>query len=179
MGRKETNDALLDLEDLVASICEFEEMVRPVLLRGRFDSGQRVHRKGEYGEMDGTPSTHYSDPTGEDAVFWHDWKVDATAKTVRAMCDALHKWRTMAKWLTDELRDVDVAKRAKRTIPDCMACGDPCFGGVRGGFDDKCRKRWEEIGRPDRLKFIAMVKKDREANNTSPGVETRENAGQG
>lgn len=44
----------------------------------------------------------------------------------------------------------------------CEACGDWCSGAandrLRSGFDDKCRKRWERYGRPDRGMFVAQVR---------------------
>ena len=44
-----------------------------------------------------------------------------------------------------------------------MACGDPCLSRVQAGFDEKCYWRWKREGRPDRVKFIATVRKERDA----------------
>ena len=160
MNRSEQNRALRELDALVNTVKEFDPLAREAIMRGRFSSGQRRHFKGELGEMDGTPGPHYSDPTGDDAV-WDEIR-DTTGKIISDMATAIGQWRVMAQWIKN-LSNTDVVARAERTIPDCMACGDPCLGRVQGGFDEKCYWRWKREGRPDRVKFIADVRKERDA----------------
>ena len=161
MKRSEQNQALRDLDALVEMVSsdDFRDTMRHVIMRGRFSSGQRLQQKGELGEMAGTPAPAVGDPTGEEAC-WGEVP-DPTGKTIMKMADSLNKWLSMAKWIQN-LSSTDVAERAEKSIPDCLACGDPCLSGVRSGFDDKCRKRWDRLGRPDRNQFIALVKAERE-----------------
>ena len=82
MGRTEDVQALQDLDELVAAVLFLDLMVRPVLVRNRYSSGQRVHHRGELAEMEGTPPPHYSDPTG-DAAVWNEELPDGIGKTLR------------------------------------------------------------------------------------------------
>lgn len=163
MGRREDNDALRDLTELVDLMPELEDRLRLLLKRNRFDSGQKIHRRGEFAEMEGTQTTHYNDPTGETAIYCDDWKTDSVFKTIRAMAASLHKWLEMAKWMQD-LSSTDVVKRAEKTVPNCVACQEPCNGKVRAGFDDKCYMRYMRIpgSQRDRHAFIAMVQREQQ-----------------
>ena len=150
MDRAEQNRALRDLDKLVEDIGAFGASARSVILRNRFSSGQKHHKRGELAEMEGTPGPHHNDPTGEDAV-WAE-KADSVGKTITAMSDALSKWGVMAQWVLD-LSSTDVAERAKRTVPDCLACGKPVEGRVISGYDRSCYDKWVYQGRPDRMRF--------------------------
>src|SRR5665213_798135 len=87
-NRMDQNRILDDLDELVAGLAEFQQGARLVLVRSRFTSGQRKHKPGEMGEMEGTQATHYGDPTGEAAAWNADAgsdgaeMVDAIAKTI-------------------------------------------------------------------------------------------------
>lgn len=155
----DVNRAVRQLEELVPDIIEFGSEARLAVIRNRWSSGQRTHQRGELAEMTGTPGTHYSDPTGEDAVF--EEVKDGVGSTIADLCSTIRNAHAITKWLL-KLSSTDVVERAERSIPDCMACGEPCLTGVRSGFDDRCRKRWERLGRPDRNQFIAMVKREKE-----------------
>lgn len=160
MNRAEQGEALKDLDELIATIADpgFADDVRHVIMRARFTTGQRQHKSGELAEMEGSPGPYSSDPTGEDAC-WSEM-ADATGKTVSAMCQSLSKWLEMAKWIRN-LSSTDVVERAKKTVPDCLACGEPVQGRVHSGFDRSCYDRWDRSGRPDRLRFINQVKNER------------------
>lgn len=166
MNRSQQNQALKDLQELIVTVGDFEEDVRHVLMRDHFSSGRRLHTKGELGEMEGTPPPYTSDPTGEDAC-WEERHDDDIGKTISKMATGLRQWLTMAQWIRD-LSSVDVVARAQRTVPDCLACGDPCLDGVRSGFDQKCYKRFTRAGRPDRVVFIAGIKATRRAQAEAP-----------
>ena len=135
-------------------------MVRPVLVRNRYSSGQRVHHRGELAEMEGTPPPHYSDPTG-DAAVWNEELPDGIGKTLRGLARVLAGSAELTRWLID-LASTDVVKRAERSIPRCLACNDECYGRVYAGLDPKCYSRWIRAGRPDRMKFIAEIQAELE-----------------
>ena len=163
--RQEQNKALRDVEALAGLMPQLLKEARHVILRNDYTSGQRQHQSGELGatkpthvDMTGTPPPYSGDPTGEDAC-WEEMP-DATGKAISRLCEMLGKCLDSALAIHD-LSNTDVRVRATRTIPDCLACGDPCLDGVRSGFDDKCRKRWDRLGRPDRNQFIAMIKEER------------------
>jgi hypothetical protein len=158
VNRSQQNKAIKDLQELVATIQDFEEDASHVILRDHFTSGQRLHLKGELGEMEGTPPPYTSDPTGEEAC-WSERSEDI-GKTITKMATSINQWLTMAKWIRD-LSAVDVVARAQRTVPDCLACGDPCLTRVVSGFDDKCYQRFVRAGRPDRTVFINATKASR------------------
>ena len=169
MKKLDQIQALRDLEELILIIDEdFGDAAREAILRGLHSSGQRVHKKGEFGEMEGMPGLHHSDPTGEEAIW--DERSDRVEKLIVGLARNIRNSLTTAKWICD-LSSTDVVERAKRTIPDCMACGDPCIGGVRGGFDWKCYKKWLRTGRPDRNYFIAITKLAKiEQESVTPAV---------
>src|ERR1022692_3950443 len=127
MNRSDQNRALRDLDSLVYIVNELGVTGREILLRGRFSSGQRLRRKGELAEMEGTPGPHYNDPTGDDAV-WSEEVRDVTGKVISDMATAMHQWLVMATWLR-KLAGTDVRVRAEQTIPDCLACGKQCLEG--------------------------------------------------
>jgi len=157
MDRKQQNQALSDLDEFVVFVARIGERrndLEQIILRGRFTSGMRRRRRGDFGEMEGTPAPYYADPTGEEAIF--DELADYTSKQIHTAVVAIKKITSVCKDLLD-LSKVDVRERAERTIPDCLACGDPCVNRVIAGFDDKCYKRWQRAGRPDRAEFIAAT----------------------
>lgn len=156
MDRADNNRSLKDWDALVADVAAVDPFVRSILTRTRFGSGQKVHRRGELAEMDGTPGPSYNDPTGEDAV-WNQEIEDTTRKAIAGVAKTLHNARVMLEWVQD-LSSTDVKKRAKLTVPNCLACDEPCHGRVRAGFDTKCFDEWVALGRPDRLQFINTVK---------------------
>ena len=169
MERSEQNQALRDLDelvDLLTKLSEFHGNIRTVVMRSRFGSGERHHRAGElaaklstHEDMTGTPGPAQSDTTGEDACW--DERRDKTSNSIAKLKDTLLNAKATAEIILD-LSNIDVERRAKRTVPDCLACGDPCHGGVRNGFDDKCRKRWDRMGRPDRGTFVYLVKHEKD-----------------
>ena len=157
--RVDQNRALKDLEDLTAGLATFYQGAKQLLLRGRYSSGRRKHTPGELAEMEGTPSTHYADTTGESAI-WDEDITDGIARTIADLAQTIRSANSIKEWLL-ALSSTDVVERAKRTIPDCMACEDACVGRVLAGFDEKCYKRWVRTGRPDRNVFIAAVRRER------------------
>jgi len=130
-----------------------------VILRNDFSSGQRLHRPGELGGMTGTPAPHYGDPTGEEAC-WEEMS-DATGQAINRLCEKLNECLNAALSIHD-LSNTDVRVRAKKTMPDCLACGDQCVDRVLSGFDEKCYKRWTRGGRGDRAAFIAKTQAARD-----------------
>ena len=159
MGRPEDNQALRDLDELVSIVLQLDVLARPILVRNRFTPGRRYHEKGELAEMEGTPPPHYADPTGDNAVWPEDF-TDSIGKTLRGLARVIGGAGALTKWLVD-LSSTDVTKRVERTIPNCLACGDPCLGRVLSAFDEKCYKRWIRGGRIDRAKFIAQIQAER------------------
>jgi hypothetical protein len=157
--RKEQNRAKQAWDDLKVAIDRLDPFVTTVLLRATYSHGMRKDVKIPKGQREhGTPPPAWNDPTGETAIRHEDH--DAGELMIVAMADNIHRALNIAQSVI-AITPVDVAERAERTVPDCLACGDPCHGGVRKGFDDKCRKRWERIGRPERGEFIAMVRRER------------------
>lgn len=156
MNRPLQNRALKDLQELCADLIDMEKDLRVVLVRGRFEPAPRQPPWKADDRMKGTPPPYTSDPTGEEAICGAQ-AVDEISKTVIALADDLSRCRTTAKRLRD-LASIDVAARAERTMPDCLACGDQCVERVYSGFDQKCFKRWTGMRRPDRMKFIAAIK---------------------
>lgn len=151
------------------------ERIREILVRDRFTPGQKVHKKGELAEMEGTPGPHYSDPTGDDAC-WAQEVRDPTHQVIQGLARTFRNANTILNWVWD-LNNWDVKKRAERTIPPCMACGDLIYGRVKAGFcSNKCYPRWTRSGRPDRLMFIktvqaevaAQVAKESASSTSSP-----------
>ncbi len=170
MKRPDQNRALKDLQELVATIVDFEQDVRGILLRNQFQPARAATPWPPNDPMKGTGPPYYGDPTGEEAIA-DDERLEDIAKTITKMAQALHQWNEMAQWMKN-LAGTDVVARAERTVPDCMACGDPCVERVRSGFDDKCYKRWTREHRPDRLKFITKIK----AEKVAAGQEVDTNA---
>ena len=168
MNRSEQNEALGHLDELVnlaSHLGRFQSDIQALILRNTFSSGQRKRKRGELGEMEGSPAPFHGDPTGETAVW--DELSDKTTRDITNMAMLIRKFNVLAKDVLSR-SVVDVEERAVRTIPDCLACGDPCVGRVLGGFDEKCWRRWDRSGRPDRLAFINETKLKR-------GMSTDEN----
>ena len=160
MPRPRQNKALKDLQELVSIIRDddFEAIVAQIIMRDTFVEKRRAAKWADGDPEKGTPPPHVGDPTGEEAVSDKEQQ-DALAKSVRKLASDLTNWLAWAKNIRDR-GDFDPMKRAERTVPDCLACGDPIPGRVRSGFDGKCFKRWNDAHRPDRYKFIAKVKSE-------------------
>ena len=159
MNRSEQNQALKDWDFFLSTARELDPMMRELLLRNRFSTGQRRRFRGELGEMDGEPEPHYSDPTGDEAV-WSE-KRDRIGDIITYLAKDLGRCHTTAEWLI-EIGNESVVQRAERSVPDCLACGEPSPGRIVGGFDDKCYKRWQRAGRPDRLAFIRETRQQQD-----------------
>ena len=165
--RQEQNQAIRDIQTLGEIMPDILTKCVQVIKRNDFTNGALYREKGELGphpkkpwqeDMTGHGPPTWGDPVGETAC-WDESKHDPTGKIITAMCDAMGQWVTMAELLQSQT-NIDVRDRAKRTMPDCLACGDQCLDGVRSGFDGKCYKRWTRSGRPDRSQFIATVKRE-------------------
>lgn len=164
VDRKQQNRALAELDEFMSHIedpATLRARIEMVIMRGRHSSGIRWRKRGQLGEMNGTPPPYYGDPTGEEAIW--DELFDHTSKQIHSVVIMLRKINTIAAELKD-LSNMDVEKRALRSIPDCLACGDPCVARVISGFDDKCYKAWQRAGRPDRAKFIRDMQTRRNVN---------------
>ena len=161
-SRYQNNQAIKDLDELVATLNEFDQMVRPVLVRNRFTTGQRTYRSEDLKKdgVKGESEPSYGDPTGEDAVF--DERFDGIENTLSDLATSVANAKSIAKWILD-LSSTDVKERAQKTVPDCMACGEPCLGRVLAGFDEACWKQWTRGGRPDRASFIRGVRERKAA----------------
>lgn len=159
MKRPDQNQALKDLQELVAIIIDFEQDVRGILLRNQFQPVRVATPWRSDDPMKGTGPPYYGDPTGEEAIA-DDERLEDIAKTISKMAQALHQWNEMAQWMKN-LAGTDVVARAERTMPSCLACGDQCIDRVFSGFDQKCFQRWTREHRPDRYKFIAKIKSER------------------
>ncbi len=165
--RQQQNRALKDVQILADLMPHLLKEATHVILRNDFASGQRAHKQGELGadpkkpwqeDMTGTPPPHHGDPTGEDAC-WEEMS-DDTGRAISNLCEKLTECLNSALNIHG-LSNTDVRIRAKRTMPDCLACGDQCIERVVSGFDLKCYNRYLRLGRPDRAGFIAMVRIER------------------
>lgn len=155
MDRKSQNNTLSEFNELENRLIALRPLILEVLVRATGDSGLR-RNVGKRGDLEsGTPPPYYADPTGEIAM--RRQFADSLELKIRSMSEHLHYALNLAKNILD-ITPPDVAERAKREVPDCMACGDPCHGRVRSGFDDKCYTRWLRAGRPDRAAFISHIK---------------------
>ena len=141
MKRRDQNQAIKDFGLLKALIAEMDEFLLEVLSRGTFTSGQRKRDGGELApELKGTLA--YIDPTGETAIS--DELADSVTSDVAAMVGHITFALNIAKHVISITPD-DVAERAKRSVPDCAACGDPISGKIfYGRWDDKCRQRFRK-----------------------------------
>lgn len=160
MGREEDNRTLAALDDLIAVVNDpaWQSRIKRLVVRNRFTPGQKLRRRGEMGVMEGIPGPHYSDSTGDDAV-WSEEIEDPTGKAIAGMARTVRNLDALAANIF-ELSTIDPEKRARRSVPDCLACGQPCHGGVRSGFCDRCRKEWDRLHRPDRGEFMARVRRE-------------------
>ena len=147
------------------AIAELDPVITTVLLRGTHDSGVRRSLPDvDAGDSETPP---WNDETGETAI--RKPIGDAVEKSITALATAVHRALNIAKAIIaikaeDDLITTNVAVKE---VPACLACGDLCYGGVRHGFDDKCRKRWDRAGRPDRGEFTALVQRERAMNAKS------------
>ncbi len=168
MNRRQQDRALKDWTALKQAVEELDDVVSPVLLRGTFDTGQRLAKydgkgKPQYAEQK-TQMTSYNDSTGETAI--KDEIGDSVHDYVMSMVSNIGNALNAAKQIMS-ITPKDVADRAKRDVPDCAACGDPVSGKLfYGRWDDKCRKRfsrWVDNGNaPDeKLRFEVMVQNER------------------
>ena len=159
MTRRDDNRAIKDYDELVTMLVDGRDEVCRILVRNRFTSGQKMHSKGEFGEMEGEVDPHVSDPTCL-AALW-DERVDLVSEKIVDAARKVHDTRSIVKWIR-ELSNLDATKMDGQPVPDCPACGDPCTGRVLNGvFDEKCYKRWERAGRPDRDEFIDRIQTKR------------------
>lgn len=159
MRRRDQNQAAREWSELKTALGMLDPIVTTVLLRGTHDAGIRRSIPSSDDDPERkTPPPTWADPTGEAAI--REEFGDDVEKSIVALAAAVHRALNIAKVITS-ITPADVVERASRTVPDCMACGDPCYGGVRNGFDEKCRKRWDRAGRPDRGEFMFMIKRER------------------
>jgi hypothetical protein len=149
--------------ELLNSIAAFQDDIQAVIMRNRFSSGMRRRKRGELGELEGWGPPYYGDPVGEEAMF--DEVADHTTKQINSIASMVRTINKICKDLLSQSQ-IDVRRRALHTIPDCLACGDPCVARVIAGFDDKCYKAWQRQGRPDRMKFIREVQAKRSVAST-------------
>ena len=166
MNRKEQNAALKDLERLDGIAAELKLLGAEVLARGRFGTGIYVAPKTPHDPERQTPPPAYNDETGEHATSRE--LSDEVTKLIVTMADNIHKALNIAEHIVSiVVVPADVGERAKTTIPDCGACGDPIVGKIHyGRWDDKCRmrfKRWVEDGNaPDeKIRFELLVRTER------------------
>lgn len=165
MERAQQQQAMKDLAALVDLFANREDDIRALLLRDRFSTGQRLHKRGELGEMTGTPTPHTQDPTGETATW--DEVPDAAGKMISAMARSMRQWMRIVDWFLS-LDGTDVVVRAQRTVPDCLACGQPVEGKVISGYDRSCYDRWVYLERPDRHAFAMRRKAELADKSESP-----------
>lgn len=163
MERREQSQAMRDAEDLGLIVDDLVVAAQEVFVRNRFSSGEKVRPKKkekDFGDL--TPPPAYADPTGEGAILNYDGeRVDGIEVEIKALATTIRNALVSARRMVD-MANEDVSVRAMRTVPDCLACGDPCHGRIRSGFDEKCYKRWIRAQRPDRVLFITGVKQERE-----------------
>lgn len=171
MRSRDVNKALKDWKDLKRTVALLDPHMGELLVRGLFGQGHRWELPDAEPEI-GTVSTstysrkggfnHWRDLTGEEAIREPEER-DKVERVVIALAESIHHSLNLAKVLAQVAPEVcdfpkELVGRKGRTIPFCQACGAPCFGGARHGFDNKCRMRWERAGRPDRVEFIALMK---------------------
>ena len=160
MRRRDQNQAAREWSELKTAFEMLDPIVTTVLLRGTHDSGiRRALPNAEPGDSETPP---WNDETGETAI--RQPQGDAVEKSIVALAAAVHRALNIAKAIIEITPEdgLAVVDRSVKSVPDCLACGDPCYEGVRHGFDDKCRKRWNRAGKPDRGEFIALVKRERD-----------------
>ena len=160
MDRREQNQAARDWIALKDAVDTLDPIITTVLLRGTYDSGiRRSWPDIEPGDSEKPP---WADETGETAIR-QAVQYDAVERSIAALAAAVHRALNIAKSILDIEPEMDMTNvgRPVRVDPACLACGDPCVGGARNGFDNKCRMRWHRAGRPDRGEFIALVQRER------------------
>lgn len=147
--RQEQNQAIRDIQTLYEIMPDILTKAVQVIKRNDFTTGSRHHEKNELApdptkpwqeDMTGQSPPTWGDPTGEEAC-WEESEADRTGKIISAMCVAMGQWLTMAESLQDQT-NIDVTVRAKRTMPDCLACGQPILGRVISRYDRSCYDRW-------------------------------------
>ena len=160
MRRRDQNQGRRDYDEFRQAIEMLDPIITTVLLRGTHDSGiRRALPDVEPGDSETPP---WNDETGETAI--RQPQGDTVEKRIEALVALVHNALNIAKGIIEITSEDDLitGNVAVKSVPDCPACGDPCYGGVRNGFDDKCRKRWDRMGRPDRGEFIALVVRERD-----------------
>ena len=159
MRRREQNQAARDWIALKDAVASLDPIITTVLLRGTYDSG--IRRSLPDVEPGDSEKPAWADETGETAIR-QAVQYDAVEKSVVAMAAAINRALHIAESIVAITPEMDMTNigRTVLVVPDCLACGVPCKGGVRHGFDDKCRKRWDRAGRPDRGEFISMVQRE-------------------
>lgn len=156
-------ELMQDWMNIYSLLNEMDKTVRGVLIRDRFTPGTKVKKRGELGKtegtkigMDGTPPPHYNDPTGDSAI-WSEEIRDTTHVDIRGLWQTIRNAHNTLTRLND-LSNTDPKKRAERTLPDCLACGEQILGRNRGGFCSRCHAVWLRAERPDRVLFVTAVK---------------------
>ena len=163
MRRRDQNQAAREWSELKTALGMLDPIVTTVLLRGTHDAGIRRSIPSSDDDPERkTPPPTWADPTGEAAI--REEFGDDVEKSIVALAAAVHRALNIAKAIIEITPEdgLAVVDRSVKSVPDCLACGDPCYEGVRHGFDDKCRKRWNRAGKPDRGEFIALVKRERD-----------------
>ena len=166
MKRRDQNIAQKEWDALKLMWAELDTVVSRVILRGTHDSGIRKSFKSVKGDReDKTPPPAYADPTGESAI--RDGVADKVEHNIVEMTSLIHKALNIAKMIMSD-NPVDAAERAKRSIPNCEACGDLIVGKIfYGRWDNKCRvrfKRWVQEGnQPDeKIRFERLIQSQRD-----------------
>src|SRR5579863_6877883 len=121
MGRAARNEGIKEWEALKRLIAELDPIIVGVYRRVTTDdSDLRIPMKLKKDDPEwGAPRTAYSDPTGDAATNWKT--VDDVTQDVESMADHILLALNAAQHIRD-FNPQDVAERARRTVPDCMAC---------------------------------------------------------
>ena len=150
MNRKSQNDAFSEFNELEKRLTSLRPLILEVLTRASGDSDLR-RNVGKHGDLEsGTPPPYYADPTGETAM--RKRFADSVELKVSAMAEHIHYALNLAKTVLD-VTPPDVAERARREVPDCLACGQPSAGKIHSGYCPDCYKAWEDGGFRDRKTF--------------------------
>jgi hypothetical protein len=160
--RRRQNEALKDIKDLPHLVEALTIHAPQVIVRGQYGSGSFTQPRTKGDREDHTPAPPYSDPTGEEAIS--EERSDRVSQSVEAIVGHLQSAVALSKQVL-AITPADTAERALRNVPSCLACGDPCYGRVRSGYDDKCYTRWLRAGRPDRGEFAMTVRKQQASAN--------------
>ena len=168
MNRREQNRALKDIQSFDALLADLKREAPLAIVRGLHDSGIFVSKMKANDPERGTPQPSYDDPTGEMATS--EELSDGVTLSVNALAKHLHYARNLTRLIL-AITPIDVAERARRSIPDCAACGDPIAGKIfYGRWDNKCRQRfakWVAQGNPpdEKLRFEQTIRNAQDAEH--------------